>query len=72
MAQTTQCFVLPIVEKTFSNSFLDLNLTYLEIRGVTLFLFFIIIKNKDKENLYIYKIKIKKIFILKNKEKIKK
>ncbi len=38
-------------------------------RGVTLFLLFFIIKNKDKENLYIYKIKIKKIFILKNKDK---
>jgi hypothetical protein len=30
------------------------------------------LKNKDKDNLHIYKIKIKKIFILKNKDKIKK
>jgi hypothetical protein len=33
-------------------------------RGVTLFLFDFIIKNKDNENLYIYKIKNKVIFTL--------
>jgi hypothetical protein len=37
--------------------------------GVLLYFFFFILKKKDKDNLYIYNIKIKKIFILKNKGK---